>query len=69
MQTYNHKDRESEKEGGVGVNEGGKHNCCYPWRIHTTNEGGTDFTQRGQKEGVKSQREMERWDGRRADDP
>lgn len=44
------------REGGVGVNEGGRHNCCYPRWIHTTNEGGPDFTQR---EGVKARREKE----------
>lgn len=44
-------ERESKKEGGVGVNEGGRHNCCYPWWIHTTNEGGTDFTQRATERG------------------
>lgn len=63
-------EREREEEGGVGVNEGGRHNCCYPWWIHTTNEGGTDFTQRATERG--SQVPKGGWkhrDGKRADDP
>lgn len=54
MQTQRQKERESErgrKKEGVGVNEGGRHNCCYPRWIHTTNEGGTDFTQRATEKG------------------
>lgn len=63
---------ERGRRRGVGVNEGGRHNCCYPRWIHTTNEGGTDFTQSAAETGSR----VPKGDGntgtegeKRADDP
>lgn len=52
-----YRDGERGTEGGVEANEGGRHNCCcYPWWIHTTNEGGPDFTQRASERGSRGPR-------------
>lgn len=49
-----YRDGERGTEGGVEANEGGRHNCCCcPWWIHTTNEGGPDFTQRASERGSR----------------